>query len=465
MGKYSRLGKNTLLVFVGNVGAKLIGLFMLPFYTNWLSVEDYGLTDIINVYVTFLANIVSCCIAESIFIFPKGQEKTIQKEYLSSGITFLFLCILLTAIIFGCINYLSNKYYFHNSFTNNIWWIYGMLVTTLIQQLFQQFTRSIDKMKVYSSTGVVLTISTALLSFLLIPRYGVIGYILAIIISNAISAFYSFILSKGYSYLSLKNIKKERCIEMLKYSVPLIPNGIMWWLVSSLNRPIMETCLGMHSIGILAVANKFPGILSMLFLVFANSWQISVLEEYKKPDFSKFYNKVFRVSIFILFILLGCITLCSKTLVELFSAEEYSEAAKYIPLLTLGMVFSSISGFTGSVFSAERKSKYYFYSSIWGALSAILANSILIPSLGIMGAALSVAVSFFIMALSRIIYSWKYVKINNIPYYIIMIIISIIMSLGTSFFLNFQLVILAFMFGILVNTDLMKTFYLRFKSF
>lgn len=51
MARYSRLGKNTVLVFIGNAGSKLVGLLMLPFYTRCLSVEDYGTTDIINVYV------------------------------------------------------------------------------------------------------------------------------------------------------------------------------------------------------------------------------------------------------------------------------------------------------------------------------------------------------------------------------------------------------------------------------
>jgi O-antigen/teichoic acid export membrane protein len=48
MNKYRRLGKNTLFVFIGNASSKLIGLLMLPFYTRWLSVEDYGTTDIIG---------------------------------------------------------------------------------------------------------------------------------------------------------------------------------------------------------------------------------------------------------------------------------------------------------------------------------------------------------------------------------------------------------------------------------
>ncbi|MDR0364995.1 MAG: polysaccharide biosynthesis protein, partial [Bacteroidales bacterium] len=84
MGKYRRLGKNTLLVFIGNMGAKIIGLLMLPFYTRWLSVEDYGTTDIINVYVSLLLGLATACVAEAVFIFPKGQPVERQKAYFSS---------------------------------------------------------------------------------------------------------------------------------------------------------------------------------------------------------------------------------------------------------------------------------------------------------------------------------------------------------------------------------------------
>ena len=46
---------------------------MLPFYTRWLPIEGYGTVDIINIYVSFLIGVVTCAIAESVFIFPKGQ--------------------------------------------------------------------------------------------------------------------------------------------------------------------------------------------------------------------------------------------------------------------------------------------------------------------------------------------------------------------------------------------------------
>ena len=149
MNKYKRLGKNTFLVFIGNTGSKLIALVMLPFYTSWLSVEDYGVIDIINVYVSFLVSIVSCCIAESIFIFPKGQKVEKQKQYFSSGIVFVLQAFFVSFLLFGTVDVVSSMYGFSNSFTNYLWLIYGLMVATLLQQFLQQFTRSIDKMIVY----------------------------------------------------------------------------------------------------------------------------------------------------------------------------------------------------------------------------------------------------------------------------------------------------------------------------
>ena len=126
---------------------------------------------------------------------------------------------------------------------------------------------------------------------------------------------------------------------MLQYSVPLIPNGVMWWLVNALNRPVMETYVGLHGIGLFAVANKFPGIISMIFAIFVSSWQISVLEEYGKDGYGSFYNKIFRGVVLILLVLLVIVTFISKWLVSFFTSLDYLDAWIYIPVLTLGVFF------------------------------------------------------------------------------------------------------------------------------
>lgn len=80
MSKYSRLGKNAILIFVGNAGVKLIGLLMLPFYTRWLSVSDYGTVDVIIVYASHFWGVVSCSILILYLYFPKINRSSVKME-------------------------------------------------------------------------------------------------------------------------------------------------------------------------------------------------------------------------------------------------------------------------------------------------------------------------------------------------------------------------------------------------
>jgi len=429
VSKYKRLGKNTILVFIGNVGSKSITFLMLPFYTEWLSVDDYGITDLITVYSTLLLGIVTCCLSEAIFIFPKGRDHNKQKEYFSSGLFFSFVCILFAFLIFGIIRFIFTRNGIHNSFTSYAWIIYAFIVITFLQMYVQQFSRSIDKIKVYAISGIVLTLSTVGLSFILIPKFGLYGYIYAQLISLILSTLYTFVSSKSYLFLSINSIKKVSCKEMLKYSIPLIPNGVMWWMISALNRPLMEKELGIDAIGVFAVANKFPAIMAVILSVFFNAWQISVLEEFRKDGYSIFYNKVLKVAFSVL-ILISCILiLSSKYIITFFVDEKFYQAWLYIPVLTISILFIFVSGIAGTNFSASRESKYYFYSSVWGALSSIFFNFIFIKSYGIWGACISIILSHAIMAITRIKYSWQYVRIQKWYQYILMIIINSILVL------------------------------------
>lgn len=412
MGRYSRLGKNTLWVVLGNSGAKFLSFLMLPFYTGWLSVEEYGTVDIINIYVSLLLSVVSCSISEALFVFPKGESKDKQQEYFSSSLCFFLITIILSGILFGGIYCIGVIFQISNSFIDHIFPIYAILMASFAQQLTQQFTRSIDQMKVYSTTGLILTTTTIAFSFLLIPQYGVNGFIGSIILANLIASFYPLFAAKLYTYINILSIKKEACIKMLRYSIPLVPNSIMWWLVSALNRPLMEHYGGLHSIGLFAVANKFPSIISSVFTMFSISWQIAVLEEFGKEGYNNFFNKIFQWTVFGTALLSCLLSLCSPLLISIFADSKYYESWRYVPILSLSTVFLAISGFAGSNFSATKESKYFLYSSVWGALTAIAVNFLLIPQWNIMGASISVMLSFLIMSISRLWYCRKYVKIT-----------------------------------------------------
>ena len=407
---------------------------------------DYGISDLISVYSTFLLAFVSCCIEAAIFIFPKSKPQKEQTSYYSSGICFITITSVITAVIFFLISIIAPPIGITNTFTQNIWLIFLLLISHVYQGVTQQFTRSINKMLVYSLTGVVITSCTAIFAILLIPTFHLQGYIWSLVLANFCGTLFSFIVSKSYRYISFKNISVIRCKEMLKYSIPLIPNSAMWWLVNSINRPILEGYCSYDEIGLFAVAQKFPGILTMLFTVFLTSWQISVIDEYNKEGFHDFSNKVLKAITFMSVFVLLIITLCSELLINIFATEQYVKGAYLIPILTMGVIFSNLGGLIATVFSAVRISKYYFYSSAWAAMAAILANTILIPLLGITGAALSTMLSMLVMAVVRLFYSRKFVKWKWSPLYPSLFLFSILVYIMIMGKINVILVVLIIVF-------------------
>lgn len=424
--RYKKLGLNTILVFIGKAGSSIIGLLMLPFYTHWLSTDEYGTTDLITTYAAILMGFMTCCIADAIFIFPKDADKKGRTYYYTSGYLFVAVTTVFWGVGLVLLYYLANCFSWGGVFFERTWYIFAFAICQFLQQYTQSFTRSIDKMKVYTITGIVYTGGIALFSFFLLPYYGLEGYLFAMIFANLISTGFTIIASGSYKYLSIHGFNNESLRELLRYGIPLIPNGLMWWIVNGLNRPIMEANLGLEALGLYAVANKFPLLLSTLVGIFNTAWSITLLEEFGKPDFNFFFNRTIKMLYFVMITGACIIAALSKVIIYLFADNAYFEAWNYIPVLTLSIVFQNFSGLIGGVFSAEKTSKYFFYSSIWGAASSLIATYLCIKLWGLQGAAIAMAFSFFVMSVVRIIFAWKRISQIQLSWYFMVTLLYIL---------------------------------------
>ena len=408
--KYKRLAKNSIWSLLGNTGSKVLGFLLLPLYTRWLGTAGFGESDLVTTYSSFLVCIMTMCVADGIFAFTKNESVEVKRSFYSSSLIFILFALGAWLLVWAALNTAFLYYNIHNSFADNLWLIFGIVATTFWQQYSQQFILSLEKIRIYSFTGIIHSILTLLFSYWLIPVQGVKGYIMAMIYANLLTGVYSFLFSKSYFFLRVGSFSREDVVSLLKYSIPLIPNTMMWWLVSALNRPVMEYHLDFSAIGIYAVANRFPSVITMVFSVVAVAWNISVFEEYGKEGYEEFYKKTFRMLFLTIVIVASFVIASSELVISLFAAPEFIDAWKYMIILIIGAVFSCMSGFFGTNFGVVKKSKYFFYSSVWGAVTSIIFNFLLIPVFGLWGTVFSVLLSHLVMMMSRFAYSKKFVK-------------------------------------------------------
>jgi O-antigen/teichoic acid export membrane protein len=254
----------------------------------------------------------------------------------------------------------------------------------------------------------------------MIPKYGIWGYVLSLITAYLITAFYSIIFSRSFKYIDIKKASFQACREMFKFSVPLVPIILIQWFTNGLSRPMMAETLGMYSLGIFAVANKFAGVIQMLFTIFEISWQSSALEEFGKESYQDFFNKVFRLITSGLLFMLFIAIFSRQIIVRVFTTREYYSASKYIPLLILAIIIHCLGFFTGSNFYVMKKSKLFFFPAMIMGITSLILYQVLIPRFGILGTALSLICSYLISLITSIFLCRKYVKIINVHKYILL---------------------------------------------
>ncbi|MFD1899696.1 lipopolysaccharide biosynthesis protein [Enterococcus termitis] len=84
MNKYKKLINNSIIFAVGNVGSKLILIFLMPFYTRYLTPGEFGTVDLVTTTTSMLLPIVSFSVYEAVlrYVLDKAYD---ESEIISNG--------------------------------------------------------------------------------------------------------------------------------------------------------------------------------------------------------------------------------------------------------------------------------------------------------------------------------------------------------------------------------------------
>ncbi|HGF7714029.1 polysaccharide biosynthesis C-terminal domain-containing protein [Enterococcus faecium] len=407
MNKYKRLISNSLIFAVGNFGSKILLLLLVPFYTFQLTTSEYGTADLVTTTINMLLPIVTLSIYEATLRFTIGEDENRQYLTLKNSFLLLFLASIVFILAITIIN-LKIKIPYSE-------FIIIIIVLQGFQNILAQYVRAINKIKIYAINGIIMSLVLAIsnIIFLKFLSFGVDGYLLSIIMSNLVSLFFMIIVLKFDFILIVKSkVDWELFKRMLVYSVPLIPNAFMWWLMNASSRYFILFYLDATANGLFAVASKIPSILSMVQTVFFQAWQLSAIEEYDSDNKREFYSSIFYWLSTIMIICTSILILFLKPIINITMSGNYSLSWKPVPFLLIGLIFSSFSSFFGTFYIAEKKTTGVMYTSVIGGMVSLILNFILIRYFGIIGAGLSTLISFLLIWILRVRDINKFFKIN-----------------------------------------------------
>jgi len=251
-------------------------------------------------------------------------------------------------------------------------------------------------------------------------RWGIFGYYLAVIMSNIVMILYQVIKIRLWEFIRFNCINKSVILELITFSIPLVPNALMWWAMNASDRYIILLVVGASANGLYAVANKVPAIISIIHNIFFQAWQLSAIEEGDSKDKSIVFSNVFNLFASVMIIISSVLTGTVKLLFEMLFSSDFESAWSVTPFLILSIVFFGFSSFYGTVYIVEKKTKGAFKTSVIGAVINLILNIILIPRYGLYGAAIATMISSISMFIYRMIDTRKFIRVTfNTKIYLI----------------------------------------------
>lgn len=457
MSREGKLVKNTAIVALGQIGTKFISFFLLPLYTAVLSTEEYGTVDLLNTYVSLLIPIIFLQMDQAIFRFLIDHRKDNDEK--TKLISTVFITVILHAILYLIVfsivgNFINNPYKYFLA-TN--------VVTSMFSSMLLQTSRGLGDNVAYSLGSLVSGAGTIVLNiiFIVVFRWGAYGMLFATMLANILCMIFVFFKLKVYKYLSLMAWNKSILNSIWKYSIPLVPNALSWWIINASDRTIISQFLGIAANGVYSASNKFSAIIITVFSIFNMTWTESASMYIKDNDSSEYFSNIINVTIKLFTsICLLVIAIMPFSFSFFITGSSFAEAYMQIPILLIATLFNIIVSLLGSIYVALKKSNEIAKTSIYSAIINIVINILLIRYIGLFAASISTLLAYLSMSIYRYIDVQKYVRIKIDFTYVIIILPLIILVLFTYYLNNMVLcfvsLLLTLSLGLYFNKNILR---------
>lgn len=447
---YRYLFNNIGLLTLSNFATKFLSFFLVPLYTNVLTTTEYGTYDLFNATIGVLLPVLTLNIQESVLRFAL-DKKTNREAIVTISAKYLLISnfLVIIGLIFNRITNLNAMIAEYG-----IYFFLMFFVQSLVG-VITCYIRGVDRVADLSVSSVITSIVTISCNiiFLVAFKWGLPGYFLANIIGPLVQCIYLMVRSSFLNEIRFEQFTTEE-EAMTNYSKPLIANSIAWWVNNVSDRYVIVFFCSLAENGVYSVAGKIPSILNIFQTVFNQAWTLSAVKDFDSEDKNGFFTNTYKAYNCMMVIICSSIIVADKVLAKFLYAKDFYVAWKYVPWLTVAILFGALSGYLGGFFSAVKDSKLFATSTIIGAIINLFLNFVFTPMYGAMGAAIATAISYIVVWAFRYVQSRKYIrmKINltrDIIAYILLIVQSLLIlieGLKMYFFVGSVFLVICFLY-------------------
>jgi len=411
MSEYKLFAQRVGLVGIVNLLVSLRGLILLPILTKTLDIELYGIWVQIIVTISLLTFLATLQLHGAIIRFFAGeQDKAKIKAGFYSVFALVFLFSLLLIVIIAVFSEpFAITFFGGEEAIPFVRLLYFLIPATALDTICIEFFRAFQQMKKYTGFLILQQIlELSLISYAVLFGYSLFGALLSLIIARIFLLIVCFLFI--YRQIGIEKPDLSVLKPYLLFSLPLIPAALSCWVVEISDRYLIAYFLGVTSVAIYSPAY----ILGTMIGMFMSPLGITLL-----PTMFKLYenNKIeelkkhlsYSLKVYLMFAIpsLFGLTVLSKSLLLTFTTSEFVSAYLVVPMAALGTIFYVGGGTIAIILQVLKKTRILAVVGGAAAVINLILNIILIPIVGILGAAISTLITFLFMGTALGILSFK----------------------------------------------------------
>jgi len=260
-----------------------------------------------------------------------------------------------------------------------------------------------------SLANIVITVGATLILVVSLDK-GPMG----VIVGNFIGTLAVYLALLGYRREQL-GLEFDRPLfrAMNRFGMPLVPSALLLWVTNFADRFILVKLVNTFEVGLYSVGVRIASAMILLLTAFRTAWPAFAYSIEREDEAKSAYGFVLTYLVLISTWVATALTLLSPWVVRWLAAPQYASASRVVGPLAFSTV--AFAGYIVIAIGVGRARRTQFNWVVTG-LAAIVNIGLcfaLIPSRGMMGAAIATVAAYTVMFVAM---TWWAQRVYPVPY-------------------------------------------------
>ena len=373
------------------VAIQAVNFLLLPIYTRVLSPAEYGALAILLLFEAFLKPLHRAGLGDAFVRFfydypDEESQRTLAGTIVISllGVNVVLLAALLTAApdlavaAFGASDYT---------------WAFVLLAVNGAMSAFFVVPFSLLRVQQKATRLASLTfarsLATLLVRLLLVVgfRMGVVGIMLAdVIVTLALLIALSEVTRAATEW----RLSRMMARETFRFGLPQVPFAFFHQAMAMSDRFFLALFLPIEQVGVYLVGSSVASLIKLYPVAFKTAWMPFAFARMDRQDAPELFARLATYAFGVLAVSTLGLVVLTEGVVTMMTPPDFHPAIEIVPILALGMAIQTTTIFIATSVEISKRTHLYPLTTAVAAAVSVLGHLILIPRLGMIGAALAV---------------------------------------------------------------------------